>query len=440
MHDDLWEGRVPRETGRLSKLSVTVTLLALGAFAFWATTAELDSASVASGNFTVTGRNRVVQHLEGGVIEKILVTEGDRVVAGELLLRLNDAEARAELERLESRAFRLRSVEARLRAEIAGSDDFVRPSDLVVEAAQDPDRADALEVQSALFFARKDAQESAVRILAQGVAAYRENLAGQREQLNAAEAQLNFVIEDREARETLVAKGLTNRQNVLSVKRAEAQMEGERARLRASILDGMERIVRGEQLVTNARLEAMERAVFELDQTQAELRDLMELIGKANRAIARLDIRAPAPGVVVKLEVNSAGGVIRPGAKILELVPVEGELVIEARVRPQDIDSVRLGQAAQVRLTAFSQRTTPMIAGKVIYISADTLEGDDVSDRRDSYVARVTLDRDHIPEEVRAALTPGMPAELYIRTGTRTFAAYLLQPLTDSMRRAFKEN
>lgn len=440
MHEDLWEGRVPRETGRLAKIGITVTLLALAAFGVWATTAELDSASVAPGNFIVTGRNRVVQHLEGGVIDRLMVAEGDRVAAGALLLRLDDVEARAELERLELRAFRLRAAEARLRAEIAGSDDFTPPPALVAEAADSADRAAALDVQAALFRARRQALDSEMNILGQGVAAYREHLAGQREQLAAAEAQLALVVEERETREALVSKGLANRSDFLSVKRAEAQLEGERARLRAGILDGMERIVRGEQLVANARQEAMERAISDLDQTQAELRDLGEMIGAARRAIARLDIRAPAPGVVVKLEVNTPGGVIRPGARILELVPVDDELIIEARVRPQDIDSVRLGQEALVRLTAFNQRTTPMIAGEVIYVSADTLAGEDIADRRDSYVARVRLDRDHVPAAVAEALTPGMPAELYIRTGARTFAAYLLQPLTDSMWRAFKES
>lgn len=440
MHDDLWQGVVPRETGRLARLGVASTLLALGGFAIWATTAELESASVAPGNFIVTGHNRVVQHLEGGVIDALMVAEGDRVAQGQLLLRLDDAEARAELERLDLRAFRLRAGEARLRAEIAGAATFDPPAALRAEAAADPDRAAALEVQEALFLARTEALAGEMAILAQGVAAYREHLAGQREQLASAEAQLALVAEERETREALMAKGLTNRSDFLSARRAEVQIESERARLRAAILDGLERIVRGEQLVGNARNEAVERAIGELDRTQAELRDVEELAGTARRAIARLDVRAPAPGVVVKLEVNSPGGVIRPGAKILELVPVEDELVIEARVRPQDIDSVRLGQAALVRLTAFNQRTTPMIEGRVIYVSADTLEGDSAADRRDSYVARVRLDRDRVPAEVAAGLTPGMPAELYIRTGARTFAAYLLQPLTDSMRRAFRES
>jgi HlyD family secretion protein len=202
----------------------------------------------------------------------------------------------------------------------------------------------------------------------------------------------------------------------------------------------MERIVRGQQLVTNARQEALERAISELDKTQAELRDLDELIGRARRAITRLDIRAPSAGVVVKLEVNSAGGVIRPGAKIMELVPVGRELIIEARVRPQDIDSLRKGQRSQVRLTAFNQRTTPMIEGQVIYVSADTLKSEDIADRRDSYVARISLDRDQITPELTQMLTPGMPAEIYIKTGTRTFLSYLLRPLTDSMQRAFKES
>ena len=440
MHEDLWQGVVPRETGRIAKAAVVATLVALGGFTTWATTAKLDSASVAPGNFIVTGRNRVVQHLEGGVIAALMVAEGDRVSEGQLLLRLDDSEARAELERLELRAFRLRVSEARLRAEIADEATFAPPPDIREAAAGNPDLAAALEVQTALFEARKEALGSEIAILTQGVAAYRVYLAGQREQLASTDAQLALIAEERGTRETLMEKGLSNRTEYLSARRAETQVEGERARLRAAIADGIERIVRGEQLVTNARNEAIERAIGELDKTQAERRDTEELIGTARRSIERLAVRAPAPGIVVKLEVNTAGGVIRPGAKILELVPIGDELVIEARVRPQDIDSVRLGQKALVRLTAFSQRSTPMVEAEVIYVSADTLEGETPLDRRDSYVARVRLDRDHVPHDVAENLTPGMPAELYIRTGARTFAAYLLQPLTDSMRRAFKES
>jgi HlyD family secretion protein len=440
MTEDIWNGDIPVNTQRYVKIGLIVTMATLGAFLVWSTTARLDSATVAPGNFTVTGRNQMVQHLDGGVIDQLLVEEGDTVQQGQLLLRLDDAEARAELQRLELRRFRLHAAQVRLQSEIAQLDDIEWPEELKSAAAVNPAHADALEVQAALFVARGNAQKSERQILQQGVAAYREHVAGQRQQLSAAENQLMLIVEDREARETLVRKGLTKRQDFLSVKRAEAQLQGETARLRAAILDGMERILRGEQMVTNAHQATIERAITELDKTLAELRDIEELIARAERAIERLDIRAPSAGVVVKLEVNSPGGVIRPGAKIMELVPIGNELIIEARVRPQDIDSVHKGQNALVRLTALNQRVTPMITGQVIYVSADTLKGEDFADRQDSYIARVSLDRSSIDPALARILTPGMPVELYIKTGVRTFASYLMRPLTDSMQHAFKES
>ena len=440
MSNDRWQDRVPIKSHRYANLSIFFTILFIFCFGFWSTTAELDSATVASGNLTVTGRNQAIQHLEGGVISQLFVTEGNRVEAGELLIRLDASEANAELKRLETRAFRLKATEARLQTEIEGQKSFIPSDSLMRKASGNKNHSSALSIQKALFIARQAAHNSEIQILSQGVLAYKENLDGQRKQLKYAEDQLTFVNEDLQDRSALLSKGLANKRNYLAAQRDKSQVEAQRARLRSGVLDLLERIIRAEQLVANAVLETTESAISELDFIQTELQDTNDMINRAKRAIKRLDIRAPDSGIVVKLEVNASGGVIRPGAKILELVPIKGELIIEARIRPQDIDSVNLGQPAQVRLTAFNQRKTPMIKGTVVYVSADTLRGEDISDVSDSYVVRVALDRTQLPEGVTEALTPGMPAELYIRTGTRTFFTYILQPLSDSMRRSFKEN
>ncbi|MEO0821177.1 MAG: HlyD family type I secretion periplasmic adaptor subunit [Pseudomonadota bacterium] len=437
--EELWESQVPRSTGSLVALGVLVIGLVLGGFGAWSFTAPIEGATVASGNFVATGRNMIVQHPDGGVIQAIHVAEGDRVAADSVLVHLENPAQSAELDRLRSREFRLTARAARLRAEIAGD---AAPDLGPAARSAEPDRhrRTVLELQRSLFHARRDRLDSEVDILRQGIAAYRQHVSGAEKQLAAAETQLALISEELADSEILISKGLAKRPAFLAIQRSQAQLNGEVARLRAHIGDSLERIVRGEQLIIKANHTAKEDALAELETTEAELRDVWAQISAVSRAVERLQVRAPADGIVVRLDFNANGGVVPPGGTILEMVPLTDQLEIEARMRPEDVETVHRGQPALVRLTAFNQRTTPTVRGEVVYVSADTLEDDTRHAGRDAYIVRVRLDPDALSDTLRAMLQPGMPAEVFLLTGARTFADYLIQPITDSMSHAFREH
>jgi HlyD family secretion protein len=239
---------------------------------------------------------------------------------------------------------------------------------------------------------------------------------------------------------------LTRKTDVWAIQRSEAGLSGELGDLIGRIADSKERIARAEQQIAQLRSSAAQKIAEELRSTETELDDIQEQIHAARDVVDRVEVRAPVRGIVVRLNHHTPGAVVTPGATVLELLPANEELIIEARVSPNDITHVHQGQEALVRLTALNQRITPMIKGKVRYVSADTVAEQDsrltdpVSARRHSYVARVALD----PEDIRGKIagfrpTPGMPADIYIRTGERTFFHYILRPLLDSLSRAFRE-
>jgi HlyD family secretion protein len=237
---------------------------------------------------------------------------------------------------------------------------------------------------------------------------------------------------------------LIRKPEVLALQRAKANLQGEIGRILGEIGDARERISRTKEQIHGVRKVAIKAVVEQMHETHAELNDVRERIRSASGILSRIQITAPVRGIIVKLRYHTPGGVIEAGKNILEIVPLNEELLIEVRVRPQDIDNVRRGQRAVVRLTALSQRTTPMISGEVVYVSADALPNEKTTQQSppaDVYVARVKLDS----AEMATILAnfppvPGMPAEVYIQTAERTFFEYLMQPIKDSMSRAFRES
>ena len=234
---------------------------------------------------------------------------------------------------------------------------------------------------------------------------------------------------------------------VLAIQRSEAGLSGEQGEIMGRIADSNERIARAEQQVTQIRSAATQKSVEELRETEGELDDIQEQIRAAEDILKRTEIRSPVHGVIVKLHQHTNGGVVAPGAVILEILPVNDALLIEARVAPNDISHVSSGQEALVRLSALNQRMTPMIAAKVIYLSADAVAEQNVQYKeqkgpgRDSFVVRVALDEADVRDKTTGFRpTPGMPAEVFIKTGERTFFEYMMRPVLDSFSRAFREH
>ena len=436
-----WYADVPRSTKAPTLYGLAVITLVLGGFGFWSGTAPIAGAVVASGVFVTDGQNKTVQHLEGGVIRQILVREGDTVEAGQPLVQLDETAPRAELRRLELRRARLMAMEVRLQTEARGDERFALPGDLVRAAAADPEVGEIIAAQRNAFEARLMNQRSEVSTLKSGIDALEERIKGSRTQLESVGRQLALIEEELATKSGLLKNGLIRKSEVLALQRAQANLQGETGRLVGEVGDAKERIARIHEQIMGLRTSVRKTASEQLQETQAELADVRERIRAASQVVERLAVTAPVKGVVVKMRYHTPGGVIESGKAILEIVPLRENRVIEARLRPQDIDEVQMGQTAAVRLTALSQRVTPMIAGRVVYVSADALPDDKVrTGASDVYVVRVELDEAETAELKHFIPTPGMPAEVYITTAERTFLQYLVQPLKDSMSRAFRES
>lgn len=412
---------------------------AIFGFAAWANTAPMDGAVISRGSFVVTGQNKIIQHLEGGIIEKILVREGDRVDAGQTLIKLGETGHKAKLRRLSLRYARLLAARARLNAQSRKEDKLVFP-EILLKQDSDPDIRHIISVQKFAFETHLNTMRNDIDILERSIASFRHRVTGAEAQLAAARTQLKHVKSELEGKAKLYGKGLLGKPQILAVRRAEAQITGEIGKLIAQADDGRERIRKAEQQIVRVRNMGVEKAVDELHQTEAEMQDVRERITAARDVLKRVNIAAPVAGIVIKMRYHTPGGVIEPGNDILELLPLGDELIIQAHIRPQDIDNVKRGQDAIIRLTALNQRITPMVPGKVIYVSADTLPNEEQRTKDDVYIARVKLDKFEVEKMANFQATPGMPVEIYIKTGERTFFEYLLQPVFDSMQRAFRES
>lgn len=436
-----WYANVPRNTRPYVLSGLSTLFLTVLVFVSWGFSAPIAGAIIASGVFVATGQNKIIQHLEGGVIREILVREGDIVEPDQLLILLDETTPKAELRRLSLRFARLSAIEKRLEAEMSNADHIDFPPELLARGARD-EIGPILVSQQRTFAARRASTESDIASLNDSINALEERIKGSRTQHAAVERQLLVIQEELNDKSRLLKGGLIRKPELLALQRAQANLEGEIGRLLGEIGDARERVARTREQIVGVRNSVVKAAVEQMHEISGELTDLRERIRAAERVVERISITAPVRGAVVKLRYHTPGGVVEAGKAIMEIVPVDEELMIEARIRPQDIDNVRVGQVAEVRLTALSQRTTPMVAAEVAYVSADSMPNEKNPDRSnpDVYLARVRLDQQAAKAIREFEATPGMPAEVYIKTNERTFFEYLMRPIRDSMSRAFRES
>jgi HlyD family type I secretion membrane fusion protein len=437
-----WYDSLPRSTRFPTVGGILILAVALLGFGVWGNTAPIAGAVVASGVFVATGQNKIIQHLEGGVIREIYVREGDLVEPGQVLLDLDDTAARAELQRLFLRRIRLAAIDARLQAEMREEKEIRWPDDVIGAQFASPGVKEIIDSQEMTFTARRNNMNSDIKSIDESIKALDERIQGSRVQLEAVKKQIVLLDEEIETKDRLVQAGLVRKPELMVLQRSRANLEGEVGRIMGDIGDAKERIARAVEQINGVRKTAIKTAVEQMHEVRGELADVRERMLSAKGVFDRVRITAPVSGVVVKLRYHTQGGVVEAGKNIMELLPLKDELIIEARLRPQDIDSVKRGQKATVRLTALSQRITPMISGDVIYLSADTLADEKKSQQTgptDIYLVRVKLNSEETKVLPGFSPTPGMPAEVYIRTAERTFFQYIVKPIHDSMSRAFRE-
>ena len=437
-HDDTTTYLTNVKTG-ISGLAVAglavcgVFMLAFGA---WAGIAPISGAVMASGVVAAAGQNQNVQHLEGGIVSEILVAEGERVTRGEPLLKLDPTPAQARRNRLETQLVGLDAKAARLMAERDAAANILFAGVLVDRAKQEG-LSDLLDEQQKEFLARYSRHRQEVFILTQRLDALGEQLQGLAAQKTAIETQLSVVREEGRRKELLLSKGLTNRSEYTALIRSEADLIGQLGQITASILTSKIQTAEAREQVAKLETKRVETALTELNAVRVDQGDRKEQLQEALDVLSRTVVRSPADGIVVRMAVNAVGGVVEPAAPILELLPTANELIVDARVLPQDIDALYIGQAARLRFSALNARTTPTVDAKLSYISADRLT--DRDNEQPYYTARLTL-AETLPPSVKVQdIDPGMPVEVFISTQDRTFIEYLVKPIEDSFNRAFRE-
>ncbi|UYQ71193.1 HlyD family type I secretion periplasmic adaptor subunit [Pelagibacterium flavum] len=432
-----WYSEVPRSIGRQTLFGLLLMGVTFGGFGVWAGTAPLASAVIAPGTFVATGANKIVQHLEGGIIRELLVTEGDRVVQGQNLVHLDPTTALSNARGLHLRLLRLEAMRARLQGQVDGADAYVPPAS-VLEEIDDPEVRSIIDGQRESFDTARLAIQNRVDVLTENVRALEFQHTGITSQLAAFQRQVTLLEQDRDVQNELFARQLTTLSSVNSLQRALADADGDIARMEAEAEMTLAQIEQHRREITQLVSAERQTALAELQDVSAELETLREEMNSVQNVLSRTVITSPSDGIVVRMHYHTSGGVIESGSAIMEILPSDVPLIIEAQIPRMQIDELELGQTADIRLSALNQRTTPILEGKVDYISADAIE--DGNAANEIYVARVTIAPEQLERVTGFTPTPGMPVEILIETDERTFFEYLSKPIADSMTRAFREN
>ena len=426
-----------RSTRPIIILGFSIVLMTFGVFGGWASVAKLDAAVVAAGTISLDGNRKVVQHLEGGIVGEIYVSEADIVEEGQLLLRLIDIETQSNLQVFKHRHNVTRATEARLLAERNLEENVTFPEDLQGEVLPDALQT-ALKNQEGLFEDRRMILQSQTEILESRIVQTHEQIEGLELQRGALERRLdNYqVMIDRMA--SGAERGLI--QNNLLAQRQDdfIQIEADLGRIISEIAQAKNSISETKLQSLQVTQEYRERANTELDTVRSEISELAERIKVAEDVLVRTEIVAPASGSVQNLQVHTVRSVIRPGEVLMEIVPQDEDLIITAQVMPIDVDNVAPGMRTEVRFSAFKARLTPIVLGEVQTVSADVITPDNPN-QLPYYLARIHVPDEGIDEEIRDRITPGMPADVVITSGERTVANYLTSPLMDAVWKSLNE-
>lgn len=438
LHDLEWYSEVPRSIRKQMIFGLILLAATFGGFGAWAFTAPLVAAVISQGSFVATGQNKIVQHLEGGIIKEILVNEGDQVEEGQPLILLDETAARARQRQLLLRRIRLETIAARLTAQVSGEDEISLPQ-VIADNLEDPEVSSVVEGQQLAFDAWKAKLGSEVALLDRNIEALRFRAEGYDKQHEATALQLDLLREELADKNILLQKGLMRKTEIKAIQRAIAEATGQIGRLSAETSETYSQINKQQQQIVQVENTYREDAFKELQDIQVDLDSVREQYREAEDILQRASIDAPVSGTVVRLHYHTPGGVIESGKGILEILPAGVPLIIETQVSRNEIDNVKRGQQATVRLVALNQRTTPVLEGEVIYVSADALPAERAGQTQEYYLARINLPPEQLARVRGFTPTPGMPAEVLIQTEERTFFSYLTKPIVDSMSRAFTE-
>ncbi|MFN5457282.1 HlyD family type I secretion periplasmic adaptor subunit, partial [Bradyrhizobium sp.] len=400
------------------------------------TLVPLAGAIVVPGNLVVQSNVKAIQHPTGGIIAEIKVDNGKRVTAGDLLVRLDATQSQAQLQAITKQLNEQRAKIARLSAERDGLDQPEYPTSLTSR----PDDAHVRAViasENALFKARATTRKSQKELLQGRIVQLNNEISGMESQLDSKNKQIELIKGELAGVQELYDKRLVPLTRLTTLQREAARIDGERGQLVSSVAETRSKISEAELQTVKIDQDFRSEVVKDLGDAQAKEGDLVEKGVAARDQLDRIEMRAPNSGTIHQLAVHTIGGVIKPGETIMELVPDSDELQVEAHVQPKDIDHVHTGQNAMVRFNAFNQRTTPQLSGQVSFVAPDITN--DPRSGSTFYTVRITLSEEERQRLGGVNLMPGMQAEVYVQTGSRTMLSYLMKPITDQWRRAFVE-
>ncbi|HEY1719839.1 MAG TPA: HlyD family type I secretion periplasmic adaptor subunit [Magnetospirillaceae bacterium] len=416
---------------------VVVMLIFFGGFVGWAAFAPLASAVVAAGTLKIEGNRKSIQHLDGGIVSEIKVTDGDEVQPGQVLVQLDDTRARADYTSFTQQYDSLRAQEARLTAESTGAADVVFPADMK-DRVSDPTVSAAITGQKKLRDARSAALQSQIEMSKKRIAEYQVQMTGDKAQIAARVAQRQSMEKELKGLKDLYEKGIISQTRVLDLQRNAERLEGEENELTADMGRAEQSINQTKSQTDAVRQEWLSQVVNELRDTQTKVSDVYQHMLSAKDVLDRTQIKAPVAGTVFGMTIFTKGAVIPRGETILEIEPHDQQMRVDAPVKPEDIDRIREGMEAEVKLTALKQRDLPLIIGKVTYVSPDRQV--EAHTGKPYYTVYVKIDEASLANApTHIDLYPGMPASIVVATGDRTALQYMIQPLIDSMSAAFRE-
>jgi len=437
---EMIDDRPDRDMRTGTVIAVLFFVLFLG----WAAFARLDAAAYAPGRLTVSGQRQSVQHRDGGVVGAIFVKEGQHVRQGQPLMELASAEVRAQARMYGAQFIALKAQRARLIAEQLGASHIDWPTEFATFKGQEQEDAqEAIRLQLTQFNARSSVLTAQTGVLHEQASQVQQTARGYRSQLAASSEQARLIGEELESLRDVAEKGYVSKSRIRALERARADLQGQEGQFSASIARSGAEAGENRLKALEAEKAYKERAASELRDVEFSLNEVLPKYRAAKDQLARLQIRAPATGTIVGLNVFTVGGVISPGQKLMDIVPDRAGLVIEARVSPEDIDDLKAGQKAQIKFNSLHERDLPIMDGQITRLSADSFQDEKAG--LSFYTAEVVVPSKEL-EVIRAvrgqdfSLKAGMPVQVLVPLRRRTALQYALEPLTQSLWLSFREH
>lgn len=406
-----------------------------GGFGAWAVTARLDNAAVASGIVAVDSKRKTVSHLEGGILKTLLKAEGERVAKDEPLLRLEDARARAELQQLQAKHVGLEAKLARLRAEQTDATEIVFPA--AIAKLESPIAREVLRAEQGLFKSRAQVHDGKIHIQRRVIEQHQAESDALTAQIDATTRQRSLIDEEVKIMADLYEKRYAKRSQLVELQTKQSELSGRVGEFTARKAKAEQAVAGANLEILSISLEQQNEIAGDIQESQLMLSEVNERIIQAEDVLRRLVVMAPQEGIVANIRMRTAGSAIAAGEAILDIVPEHEPLIVEAKVDPRDIDSVRVGAITRIRLTAFNSRLLPPLQAKVTYVAPDQLV--DEKTGVPYFVVRSEIDPDSLRDH-KVTLHAGMTAEVMIVNGARRAIDYLISPFTDSFNRAFRED